>query len=60
MEFDAGPQSGKRVIEAAGLCKSFGDKQIVLRFSICVCCVADRVAFVGPNGGGQDHVAEKC
>lgn len=52
MEFDAGPQSGKRVIEATGLCKSFGDKQIVADFDLRV-LRGDRVAFVGPNGVGK-------
>jgi ATP-binding cassette subfamily F protein uup len=52
MEFDAGPQSGKRVIEATGLSKSFGDKQIVADFDLRV-LRGDRVAFVGPNGVGK-------
>jgi len=52
MEFDAGQQSGKRVIEARGITKIFGDKQIVQGFDLRV-LRGDRVAFVGPNGVGK-------
>lgn len=52
MELDAGPQSGKRVIEARGLEKHFGDKAIVSGFDLRV-LRGDRVAFVGPNGVGK-------
>ncbi|WP_172328683.1 ABC-F family ATP-binding cassette domain-containing protein [Mangrovicoccus sp. HB161399] len=47
-----GPQSGKRVIEAKGLTKSFGDKPIVREFDLRV-LRGDRVAMVGPNGVGK-------
>ena len=49
---DASPKSGRKVIEAEGLCKGFGDKQIVSDFSIKV-QRGDRAAFVGPNGVGK-------
>ena len=52
MEFDAGQQSGKRVIEAKSITKIFGDKQIVEGFDLRV-LRGDRVAFVGPNGVGK-------
>ena len=52
MEFDAGQQSGKRVIEAKAITKIFGDKQIVDGFDLRV-LRGDRVAFVGPNGVGK-------
>ncbi len=52
MEFEAGQQSGRRVIEARGLCKSFGDLTIVRDFDLRV-LRGDRVAFVGPNGVGK-------
>jgi ATP-binding cassette subfamily F protein uup len=52
LELDSAPQSGKRVIEARGLCKSFGDKPIVKNFDLRV-MRGDRVAFVGPNGVGK-------
>jgi ATP-binding cassette subfamily F protein uup len=52
MELEAGTQSGKRVIEATGLFKSFGDLTIVRDFDLRV-LRGDRVAFVGPNGVGK-------
>ncbi|KFI30747.1 ABC-F family ATP-binding cassette domain-containing protein [Paenirhodobacter enshiensis] len=52
MEMDAGPQSGRRVIEAKGLTKRFGAKTIVENFNLRV-MRGDRVAFVGPNGVGK-------
>ncbi|RWR31711.1 ATP-binding cassette domain-containing protein [Sinirhodobacter populi] len=52
MEIDSGNQSGKRVIEAKGLTKRFGDKTIVENFDLRV-MRGDRVAFVGPNGVGK-------
>ena len=52
MELEAGTQSGKRVIEAKGLFKSFGDLTIVRDFDLRV-LRGDRVAFVGPNGVGK-------
>ena len=52
MALEAGPKSGRKVIEAEGISKSFGDKQILKSFSIRV-LRGDRVAFVGPNGVGK-------
>ena len=52
MELEAGTQSGKRVIEAKGLFKSFGGLTIVQDFNLRV-LRGDRVAFVGPNGVGK-------
>ncbi|MDO5704834.1 MAG: ATP-binding cassette domain-containing protein [Paracoccus sp. (in: a-proteobacteria)] len=52
MALDAGPQSGKRVIEAKGISKSFGDRVILKPFDVRV-LRGDRVAFVGPNGAGK-------
>lgn len=52
MELDSGAQSGRRVIEAKGLSKRFGDKEIVRNFDLRV-MRGDRVAFVGPNGVGK-------
>ncbi|NHB77266.1 ABC-F family ATP-binding cassette domain-containing protein [Rhodobacter calidifons] len=49
---DAGPTSGKKVIEAVGLTKAYGDKVIVKDFSLRV-LRGDRVAFIGPNGVGK-------
>jgi len=52
MELASAPVSGKKVIEAEGLTKIFGDKTIVKTFSLTV-QRGDRVAFVGPNGTGK-------
>ncbi len=52
MEVEAGPTSGKRVIDAKGLFKSFGPQKIVSGFDLRV-LRGDRVAFVGPNGVGK-------
>ncbi|WP_444462192.1 ABC-F family ATP-binding cassette domain-containing protein [Rhodobacter capsulatus] len=52
LDLESGPVSGKRVIEAKGLVKSFGDKAIVKGFDLRV-LRGDRVAFVGPNGVGK-------
>ncbi|MBL9049494.1 MAG: ATP-binding cassette domain-containing protein, partial [Tabrizicola sp.] len=49
---ESGPTSGKKVIEAEGLTKSYGDKLIVKGFDLRV-LRGDRVAFVGPNGVGK-------
>ncbi len=52
LELDSGQQSGKRVIEAKGISKIYGDKTIVQNFDLRV-LRGDRVAFVGPNGVGK-------
>ncbi|WP_254444389.1 MULTISPECIES: ABC-F family ATP-binding cassette domain-containing protein [unclassified Ruegeria] len=52
MTLEAGPKSGRKVIEAKGLTKSFGDTAILRNFDLLV-QRGDRVAFVGPNGVGK-------
>ncbi|WP_420586872.1 ABC-F family ATP-binding cassette domain-containing protein [Ruegeria sp.] len=52
MTLEAGPKSGRKVIEAKGLSKSFDAQQIVRNFDLLV-QRGDRVAFVGPNGVGK-------
>ncbi len=52
MALDAGPASGKKVIEAQGISKAFDDKLILKPFSLRV-LRGDRVALVGPNGVGK-------
>ncbi|MEM1078422.1 MAG: ATP-binding cassette domain-containing protein [Pseudomonadota bacterium] len=52
MALEAGKSSGKRVIEARGIAKSFGDKTILRPFDLRV-LRGDRIAFVGPNGAGK-------
>ncbi len=52
MAFDGGSTSGKKVVEAFGLTKTFGDKPIVQGLDLTV-QRGDRIAFVGPNGVGK-------
>ena len=52
MELESGQTSGKRVIEAKGISKIYGDRVILRPFDIRV-QRGDRVAFVGPNGAGK-------
>ncbi|MBK1635646.1 ABC-F family ATP-binding cassette domain-containing protein [Rhodovulum adriaticum] len=52
MALDAGPQSGKRVIEAKGISKNFGDRVILRDFSLRI-HRGECVALVGPNGAGK-------
>ncbi len=52
MVFEGGPTSGKKVMEAFGLTKSFDGKQIVEGLDLTV-QRGDRIAFVGPNGVGK-------
>jgi ATP-binding cassette subfamily F protein 3 len=51
-KFPQPPPSGRMVVEAEGLCKSYGPKQVLqnVRFSIER---GDRVALVGVNGAGK-------
>ena len=57
LALDAGPKSGRRVIEAEGISKTYGDKVIARDFSLRV-MRGDRVAFVGPNGVGKTTLIE--
>jgi ABC transport system ATP-binding/permease protein len=52
LAFEAGTTSGKKVIEADTISKTYGDKVIVKGLSLRV-LRGDRVAFVGPNGIGK-------
>ncbi|MBM1219109.1 ATP-binding cassette domain-containing protein [Ponticoccus sp. SC2-23] len=52
LSFEAGQKSGRKVIEAKGLSKTFGGQKIVTDFTLTV-QRGDRVAFVGPNGVGK-------
>jgi len=52
MALESGTTSGKRVVEAKGIFKAFGDTQIVNDLDLRV-LRGDRIAFVGPNGIGK-------
>ena len=52
MALDSGPKSGRKVIEARGIAKSYDGKLILQPFDLTV-MRGDRVAFVGPNGVGK-------
>lgn len=52
MAFDSGTTSGKKVVEASGIAKAFGDKVILRPFDLRI-QRGDRIAFVGPNGAGK-------
>jgi ATP-binding cassette subfamily F protein uup len=52
MALEAGPKSGKRVVEAQGISKAFGNKTILAPFDLRI-QRGDRIAFVGPNGVGK-------
>jgi len=55
MELESASTSGRKVVEALGISKTFGDKQIVTDFDLRV-MRGDRIAFVGPNGVGKTTV----
>ncbi|MCG6883387.1 MAG: ATP-binding cassette domain-containing protein [Silicimonas sp.] len=57
MAFGEGPKSGRRMIEAKGISKAYGDKNICRNFDLRV-MRGDRVAFVGPNGVGKTTLIE--
>ena len=48
----AADRSGKRVLEAGGLSKSFGDLSLFVNFSTRL-LRGDRVGVIGPNGAGK-------
>ncbi|MFT4961983.1 MAG: ATP-binding cassette subfamily F protein uup, partial [Paracoccaceae bacterium] len=52
MMFEAGQKSGRKVIEAVEISKTYGGSVIVQDFSLKV-QRGDRIAFVGPNGVGK-------
>ena len=45
-------QSGRRVIEATEISKTYGDRQIIAPFSTKI-MRGDRVGIIGPNGAGK-------
>ncbi|MEL6235241.1 MAG: ABC-F family ATP-binding cassette domain-containing protein [Pseudomonadota bacterium] len=55
MALEAGPKSGRLVIEAEGLAKRFGTRVIIRDLSLRV-MRGERLALVGPNGAGKTTV----
>ncbi len=52
LEADSGETSGKLVIEAEGICKSYDGRRVLKPFSTRI-LRGDRVGIVGPNGAGK-------
>ena len=52
MALEAGPKSGRKVVEATGITKAFGEKAILRPLDITI-QRGDRIALVGPNGVGK-------
>ena len=52
MEALEGGTSGTKVIDAKGIAKSFGDKQVIRDFNLRI-HRGDRIGIVGPNGAGK-------
>ncbi len=52
LAIDVGGRSGKRVIEARNVSKSYGTKRVLESFSLRI-MRGERVALVGPNGIGK-------
>jgi ATP-binding cassette subfamily F protein uup len=52
MEALEGGTSGTKVIDAKGVAKSFGDKQVIHDFNLRI-HRGDRIGIVGPNGAGK-------
>ena len=55
MELASGPKSGRKVIDAIKIDKSYANQTIIKGFSLTI-QRGDRVAFVGPNGVGKTTV----
>ncbi|WP_091430595.1 ABC-F family ATP-binding cassette domain-containing protein [Aliiroseovarius sediminilitoris] len=52
MALEAGPKSGRKVIEARGISKSYDGRVILSDFDLRV-MRGETIAFVGPNGAGK-------
>jgi ATP-binding cassette subfamily F protein uup len=52
LALETGPQSGRKVIEAKGISKTYGERTILAPFDLRI-LRGDRIAFVGPNGVGK-------
>ena len=54
IDVEAAQVSGKRVIEAFNISKSYGDRTLFKPFDLKI-SRGDRVGIVGPNGGRENH-----
>lgn len=52
LSLDRGDTSGKKVIEAIDLCKSFDNNPVVKNFSTLI-QRGDKIGLIGPNGAGK-------
>ena len=52
MALESGQKSGKLVVEAEGISKSYGDRTIISDFSVRI-QRGERIALIGPNGAGK-------
>lgn len=52
LEMESGPKSGKLVVEATGISKTFDGVAIIKDFTLKV-MRGERIALVGPNGAGK-------
>ncbi|MBI5438486.1 MAG: ATP-binding cassette domain-containing protein [Nitrosomonadales bacterium] len=52
MSLDTGERSGKLVAELADVCKSYGARRIIDKFS-CRIQRGDKIGLLGPNGAGK-------
>jgi ATP-binding cassette subfamily F protein uup len=58
MALESGPASGKRVIEAEDISKSYDGRTVIRDFSQRI-MRGERVAFVGPNGAGKTTLIKR-
>ena len=57
IRFPEPPRSGRDVVKMEGLCKSYGEKEVLQNIDLLI-ERGDRVAFVGQNGQGKSTLAK--
>jgi ATP-binding cassette subfamily F protein uup len=57
IQAERGGESAKLVIEAKGISKSYGEREVISNFSLRV-MRGDRIGIVGPNGAGKTTLLE--